>query len=467
MPETQPNTHAAPGEVPAASASLEPGPASGNQRLWLIGLVLVLLLAASWRTVIRVPGLDFYQFWSVGRAVVHEGESDVYSATARAELGKRFYERARSEQRSLRERIVARERVQLETYSTPFFYVLFGLFSTGDYERDFLTFQGLSLALALVAAALLCRLLGFGWEGTGIAIALLSTPFDPFQAELTVGNVNRLQLALFVSIVWIASRAHGSRGWIGAGFVLGVWVALKPNTLFAAGLVGLGLLAERRWQAFLWQALGGALGVVASVALSSAFFGSSSCWADWALALQHLLSDFDAPVQAGNFSLIRLLQETTGWNGSLLLGALVGVGVAACVFLGIRRRPLAEGDRAARAERDTWLLAIGCTAPLLFAQVGWLHYYLLTLPLFWFLIRPASATRAPRRSARLAAMASALLISTALFHASGSRDGRIAAASVLTGAAILLVLGLADPWSVRTRAEASELNSLPAPPTST
>lgn len=363
--------------------------------------------------------------------------------------------------------MVARDRLELETYSTPFFYALFGLLSTGEYERDFFLFQAVSIAFALGAAALLCRLLGFGWRGTGLAIALLSTPFDPFQAELTVGNVNRLQLALFVGFVWVASGARGPRGWIGAGFVLGVWVALKPNTLFAAGLIGLGLLAERHWRAFLWQGVGGIVGGIASVAFGAAFFGSLACWWEWAEALRHLLGAFDAPVQAGNFSLIRLLFETTGRDTALPLTVLVATGVGVGAFLGVRRHPIAPGDRGARVRRLTWLLALGCTAPLLFAQVGWLHYYLLSLPLFWFLMRPSEASFDPPRGFRLAALASALLISMALFHATGSRNGALAAASVLTGAATLLALGLWEPWLRPARAVETGVSSTPARPSST
>ncbi|MCC7014821.1 MAG: hypothetical protein IT454_19820 [Planctomycetes bacterium] len=54
-------------------------------------------------------------------------------------------------------------RPELETYSTPWLYTVFGATQDGPYRTDMVTFQHLGVVAWVVALFVLCGLLGFSW----------------------------------------------------------------------------------------------------------------------------------------------------------------------------------------------------------------------------------------------------------------------------------------------------------------
>ena len=63
---------------------------------------------------------------------------------------------------------------------------------------------------------------------------------------------------------------------LAAGALFGLGVAFKPNLAFPLLTLGLGWVVLARWRKLALQATGAALGGLAALALSSAWFGSIS-----------------------------------------------------------------------------------------------------------------------------------------------------------------------------------------------
>src|SRR5262245_4197984 len=160
-------------------------PGASPERLLAFLLAAYALLSA-WDTSVRPACIDYYQFWVVGRAVRLKESTDVYSASERKRLGDVYWQRAvadsearaggsahRTQAPTTKRLQAANQRQELETFSTPWFYTLFGLFSGADYEKSQGVFQRASLVAYAAAILLLARLLGFSPAAAALLLAAL------------------------------------------------------------------------------------------------------------------------------------------------------------------------------------------------------------------------------------------------------------------------------------------------------
>ena len=134
---------------------------------WLALVVALFALTTGWRYGESWPGIDFYQFWLVGRALEDGRVENVYTPEARVRLGEEGYQEAlrqagpNAAQRPTPYLQLAQFRRTLETYSTPLLYGCFGAIATGDYLRDKNRWQHWSVlfhACGLLLAAAAFRL---------------------------------------------------------------------------------------------------------------------------------------------------------------------------------------------------------------------------------------------------------------------------------------------------------------------
>jgi hypothetical protein len=110
----------------------------------------------------------------------------------------------------------------------------------------------------------------------------------------------------------------------------------------------------------------------------------------------------------GNFGLSPMLHRATGLEVSwAILAACLGAAAYAAA------RAARRGDGGAPAV----LLCAGCAAVVLSARLAWTHYYLLSVPLFAWVLRPAARAADPAWMAPLLALglAGLTVIPTALF----------------------------------------------------
>jgi hypothetical protein len=362
-----------------------------NTETVLLLILAMFGLALAWGNSANDVGVDFYQFWVVGQSVNHPGINNVYSDDARQLLGAEFFEKAQSVGNP-RQTTAAKYRQKLETYSSPFLYVLFGLFSTGNYETDFRNYRLLMLACLAAGIVILCRLLNHSPGSTLGAIAIFSAWFEPFASDLRVGNVNSLQLAALAVYLWAVMRMQWCYRDVLGGALIGLMVAFKPNLVFVAGMLAVYWIVSRQIRRLWFHSIGAVVGVAVAISFAAASFRSLHCWTDWLSAL-HSLPGAIITVDLGNFSPAQILNESFGINIEIPLAIIFG-GLAVAVMW-IRQRNVSR-ERGAMPAPDEFpemfAVSIGCLLVVLMARLAWLHYYVLTIPAFLFLLRPAGVS---------------------------------------------------------------------------
>jgi glycosyl transferase family 87 len=412
--------------------ALPGGKSTERAVLLLVSVLAIASTIRAWNYSQPFAGIDFYQFWAVGRTVRDPGAVDVFSEEQRTALGQRFLKEAESKPGS-RVHAAAQRREALETYSTPFLYTLFGLLWSGDYERDYQRYVLLCLACTVLATVALCRTLRLPSIPMLAALALL-LEMEPRRSDARVGNVNQIQLALVALFLWLQSRRR--RRWMDltSGAVLGIALAFKPNVAAVALLLGASWLFRRRLEKLGLVGLGTAAGAALAVAVSSAAMGGIRIWQSWLAAVRNL-PDSIIPVSLGNVAPAMLLKEHWGVEAGSLLAA--GLALLTLVFLW-RARSTARSQEEDSAQA-VLIAGLGAALVLLAARLVWLHYLWLAVPL---MLVPFRAAKVPL-SHRLLAALGILLIGAAPPALAHLGDATLIATLSCAGLALVFGLGLA------------------------
>jgi hypothetical protein len=366
-------------------------------------LLAAYALVSAWDFSTRPACIDYYQFWVVGRAVAAKETTDVYAASERQRLGALYAQRAYAESAARSPSNVdasaaaptkrlqaASQRRELETYSTPWFYTLFGVFSGADYDASQAAFQRVSLLAYAAAIAILARLLGFSLTAGLLAVAALLQWFNPFVDDVIAGNVNRLQLLVVALFLAFECDARFRGRHVVAGVLLGVLLAFKPNLAAIAAVVVLGWATAGEWRRVAASLAGQLAGVLAAVGASIAFFGSAAPWSAWLRELPRLMaagSPIAGDAREGNYSLVRLLRDTAGISLGPALPALLVLATIAALW--VERTRTARMRPAPDPSRTVLLVGLGAALSLLSTELAWQHYFIAVVPLALFLVRPA------------------------------------------------------------------------------
>lgn len=414
---------------------------NGRRTLLALALLVILVARLFWIAIAApASGIDFSQFWTVARAARALGVSNPYSPEARAQLSVVSHRMAEAQApRSARLDRAVRDRTSVDTFSTPFLYLAFVPVASASYDESLDRFRLFSLLCLLFGAALLCRVAGFDWALTSVALLLLIWFSDAVIADAQVANVNSLQLAALALYVWLA-RGVGARRQTAAGAVLGLLVAFKPTLGLVAVFLALGWLFSGRRERLIRQGLGVTGAAVFAVLASSVWLGSARVWLDWLQALPDLERVSDVRVNMGNFALARVLSEAGAPDVSLLALGAVTLGFAAAAWQG-RRESLAEPDA------DFLVVGLGCAVSLVGLRLAWVHYYVLVAPLAICLL------------GRVTARALALVVGAAALLALGGPlrtfapwvDMQAQASGLLAGTSVLALVGLVKLAGLRVR----------------
>jgi hypothetical protein len=354
----------------------------------LAALLVVCGGARTWRSVQRVPGIDFYQFWVIGHAVGRGDLATLYADDSRAAVGQEFFRRAGGPEGSERQRAAARMRQVLENYGTPFFYAALRPFGWNDYDASLDAFTAVSLAALAAAVLVFCRLAGHGASVGLLLLALAVHAFQPLSADVRVGNVNQLQLGMLAVVAWLAA---GPSTWrqAAAGAVLGAAVLFKPTVALVAPVLLAGWAVTGRWARVSPLATGMAGGVLAAFCAGAAFFGSFGAWGEW-LSVARAAPLAAMPVDFGNVSPSAVAEKWLGVSPRLVPGAAAAVAMALALWHRRSAPPVAADPRAAD---DILLIAGGCLLFLVSAPLVWQHYLILALPAVIVLLRPGYPRR--------------------------------------------------------------------------
>jgi hypothetical protein len=361
----------------------------------VVALVLcVFLLASAFEAFPEQPGADFYQFWGVPTAkrmmAAHDAfESPYVSAEEYAENLNHLSDRYGS--RKLRSANALRR--TLEPMGTPFLYATFSLFPE-DYDSAQAIFVTLLYLGAGVGVFALARLRGLSFHWAACVAFAVELTFAPFMVDVRAANVNSLQLALIAVLVWMAAKnVRTGNAFVDALFlgVLAPLVIFKPNTLWIAAALALQYGLSRGARQFLGGVgMAAALSII-SIAIGSAYLGTSS-WTEWLGLAGRMQAGLPLSLEEGNESIAMWLSRHGGAYGAVGYGAILGLLLLLVLALAMS----ANGKRsdllwptAKRAFCDPWFAAsVGVLLTFATSPLVWSHYFVLALvPIAWLLGR--------------------------------------------------------------------------------
>jgi len=356
----------------------------------LLATLVALSLLGAWLYAEESPGLDYYVAWVAADAVKNDTPLNIYDPAARYTLAVQYRNKADELQDVPRQKQIAAHRKELPMTATPFLYWVTGMLAGGNYEHDLSTWQLLSILLVTAAMLVTCRLLGYG-AATSLAVLLpVLVWYTPFYSDIRVSNVNGFQLGLIGLILWLQSRDRDQRFLFAAGLVTGLLVMFKPNLAPVALLFVGGRLVRGQTRKLAIALAGVVTGAAAAVLVSSFWLGSATAWLDW-LDLIRTVVDGGPGESGGNYPVITQITGSVGPLGQLATAVLLCLLCLAFFWWG-RRRTAIAADRAALLQRERLenicLVALGCIVAMLASTLVWLHYYLLTLPMLLFALRP-------------------------------------------------------------------------------
>lgn len=352
----------------------------------------------------RNPGIDFYQFWVVGKAVNQLDLDNVYSDENRKKIGFYYFQESKHiySQKinnglkvSGKQIKAANFRKELETYSTPFLYTISYFFTSISYDFDIQFFLVLSFVFYVFAIIALCRLMGYHVPTILVFIPVLTIFFRPLFSDIRVANVNQIQLAMLILFLCIQSRPSRLTNLAG-GFVLGLSVMFKPNLVFVAVMLVVSWILNRRFEKLVLELMGISIAMIVAVTASSLFFGSSLCWVQWFEALRIIPNEI-IKVSMGNYSFSRLIFDFTDINVSKYFIFALLLLTSYFVYRGRRKvvniNPMKENnvyeqDLKAGFLEDVAAVSVGALMFLLSSSLVWLHYFILVIPAFIYIFRP-------------------------------------------------------------------------------
>ena len=357
----------------------------------ILATFVALGVLGAWQYAEDTPGLDYYVAWVAADAVNSNNKNYIYEPASGYKLPGQYRNKADEAEDAPRLKQIAAHSQEMYFTATPFLYWVTATVAVGDYETDLTVWHALSLFMLVTSIILICRLLRYSVTTTLAVFLIVFVWFIPLQSDLRVANVNSFQLGLVGLAIWLQSRASHSKYLFATGMVIGLIVMFKPN-LAPIGLILAGGWVLRHQYSRLITGVSGMLtGALAAILVSSWWLGTASAWLDWLKVISGFLGA--APNISGNYSVMRQLTGGLSPTGQLLLTLLL-ISAALTLFWWGRRRQssLSTNPDFQSTDRqsleDTLLIAMGCIIALMASSLVWIHYYLLTIPLMLFLLRP-------------------------------------------------------------------------------
>jgi hypothetical protein len=363
----------------------------GNPLTLVLATFVALGLVGAWEYAEETAGLDYYVAWVAADAVKNDNKNYIYDPASVYKLPAQYRNKADEAKDAPRQKQIAAHIKDMYFTATPFLYWVTATVAVGNYEADLTVWHALSLLMLAAFFIVVCRILGYSVTTTLAIFLPLVVWFIPLHSDLRVANVNSFQLGMVGLAMWLQSRASNSKYLFAAGMVIGLIVMFKPN-LAPIGLVLAGGWLLRHQYSHLITGVSGMLaGALAAILVSSWWLGTSSAWLDWLKVISGFLGA--APKISGNYSVMQKLTGGLSPAGQLVLTLLL-ISAALALFWWGRRRQSAlsttpeNQSTETQPLEDTLLIAMGCIIALMASSLVWIHYYLLTIPLMLFMLRP-------------------------------------------------------------------------------
>lgn len=386
-------------------------------RLLRIVLTVLAALTALWAVTVvwrqneRAAGLDFYIYFVAGQLAGREDVANIYGAEVQERVGEEYFERAQRSGSELRKYDAGRRR-RLDLVSSPFLFTTLRWVSR-DYERALTQYHAFLLFCFAAGVLLSCRAVRLSWASALFLLAALLLVYRGFEADLRVGNVNSIQLlGIAVAVSFVRVR------WV----VFGLLIAFKPNLLFVP-LLFLIAQRERRLASLMQGAIGGLVAFVAA----GISFGTPRVWLQWVSAANAFYHRLPTRAERNVTPALALFHQYGEWISYALAAVLLAIVVAVLLRTKSDDAPLLAG--------------LGIIIYLLTANVVWLHYMVLVVPLAIALMR--------WRSTAIVAAAALLLIAGEPFEWVAKQAAFPVEAWLITPA--LLALFVCGVWKLSDR----------------
>ncbi len=353
-------------------------------------LLLVHSALFTWQYATQTPMVDFFVFWCVPHRLAIKPVANIYTESARREMGAAMAAEAQLPSTSETQRQATYANMQdplhdgrVDARGSPLLYAFIGLLSSGDYDADQKRFAILSGLCLAASVAMLCRLLRFSALAAILLIAFLAIDFAPVVSDMGVGNLNEIQLFAVALFIWLAARSRH----LPAGIAIGMATMLKPTTGIILVLAAIAGLADQDYRRILKLLAGACIAAAASIAVSVLYFSNPKMWIEFAGSLSGTLGEGSYPLEKGNYGLAKLLFGGTGPGPAIILVVLLGL-FSWMVFSSRKRGP-AEPSAIPNAFAAG---GVGCALMLLSSPLAWVHYFVLLIPLCLYVIRPERET---------------------------------------------------------------------------
>lgn len=342
--------------------------------------------------------IDFFTWWSVPHGISRQYIEMPYSEESEKKLAAKIAEEIDSqntpnvEKKTIQDIFVLYED-RIITTASPFFYSFIKGFVSANYQLDKRKFILLSLVLFTVAFFLLGRMLNFSFLTLFILYALITICFSAYLLELKVSNINQLQFFLVTLFILLSVGAKGFYSHVWAGFFIGLSILLKLNAGFILFFAMLAAIFYKDIKKAFAYILGFLLSCVLAFLMTASYFKSlhMEAWKSWINTLPTTIAGNFSMI-SGNYSLSRLIDTNGGPNiaGVLYIAVL-------CLFLWTlyssnKYFDSIKTSSAVKKEKELrnifLVVGFGVLAMLLCGNLVWTHYYVATIPIFLFLLRP-------------------------------------------------------------------------------
>ncbi|MEO8381407.1 MAG: hypothetical protein ABI779_17235 [Acidobacteriota bacterium] len=333
-------------------------------------------VAVTWRQNERAAGLDFYIYFVAGQLAGRADVSDVYDDEVQARVGEEYFEHAQRSGSELR-KYDAQRRRRLDLVSSPFLFTTLRWVSR-DYERALTQYHALVLGAFIAGLLLFCRATRVSWAASFFLLAALLLWYRGFEADLRVGNVNSIQLAVLGAFVWLSCRSARTSNqrrfreatpWI----LLGALVLFKPNLMFVPLLFLIARVVRREYRRLGAELLCGAVGGLAALVIASISYGSPRVWLQWVRAANAFYHRLPGRMERNVTPALTLIQQYGEWISYALAAFLLAIVCAAIV--------------RSKSDDVPLLAGLGVLIYLMTANVVWLHYLVLVIPIAVALLR--------------------------------------------------------------------------------
>lgn len=361
--------------------------------LLILGAVAVVFATVRlWKAQTFAPAIDFYLVYVNVEVAGRDDIANIYSAEAQSTLGEEFFGRALgSGQQAFH--ATATIRRSLDSRGSPFLYASFGWISS-SYERALTQSRALLFASLFAGMLLLGRYCRIPLWATLFGIAAIVSLYLPFHGDVSVGNVNAIQLFLLALALTLGARYPAA-----AGAILAMMLAAKPNVVLVVVVLVIARLLARDFARLRRELAGGVVGGLLAFVVGSLFFETPRIWLQWLQSAGGLYQTL-LGVEFNNVTPALPLYQQYGTGLSYAIAA----GLLVIAILPLLRRRQAD---------DLVLLSIGLLVYFMSATLVWIHY--LVLALF-----PAYALFRSRFTAPLGAIALLLFADVPLQMLTGS-----------------------------------------------